>query len=44
MPDLEQLAVTPRRGFFGRIAALSALGLFGFAPTAARTVPIGRGR
>jgi hypothetical protein len=35
MPDLEQLAVTPRRGFFGRIAALSALGLFGFAPTAA---------
>src|SRR5579862_2375955 len=27
--------VTPRRGFFGRIAALSALGLFGFAGTAA---------
>jgi hypothetical protein len=36
MSDLEQLGVTPRRGFFGRIAALSALGLFGVAPTAAR--------
>ena len=34
MPDLD--LSTPRRGFFGRIAALSALGLFGFAPTAAR--------
>jgi hypothetical protein len=28
--------VTPRRRFFGRIAAMSALGLFGFATTAAR--------
>jgi len=28
--------VTPRRRFFGRIAAMSAFGLFGFAATAAR--------
>lgn len=28
--------LTPRRGFFGRIAALSALGVFGIAGTAAR--------
>jgi hypothetical protein len=34
MPDLD--LSTPRRGFVGRIAALSALGLFGFAPTGAR--------
>jgi hypothetical protein len=31
--------LTPRRGFFGRIAAMSALGLFGFATTAARAQP-----
>jgi hypothetical protein len=38
MPDLDQQPtdVTPRRGFFGRIAAISALGLFGFATTTAR--------
>ena len=29
--------VPPRRTFFGRIAAVSALGLFGFATTTART-------
>ena len=31
--------VTPRRGFFGRIAAMSALGLFGLATTSARAQP-----
>src|SRR6202035_1838512 len=31
--------VTPRRSFFGRIAAMSALGLFGFATSAARAQP-----
>ena len=31
--------VTARRGFFGRIAAASALGLFGFASTAASAQP-----
>ena len=39
MSDLNQHTttdVTPRRGFFGRIAAMSALGLFGFAATTAR--------
>jgi hypothetical protein len=38
MRDLDQHAtdVTPRRSFFGRIAAMSALGLFGFATTAVR--------
>jgi hypothetical protein len=39
MGDLNQHTttdVTPRRGFFGRIAAMSALGLFGFAATTAR--------
>ena len=38
MPDLDLSTtdVTPRRKFFGRIAALSALGLFGFTSTAAR--------
>jgi hypothetical protein len=38
MPDLNQQTtdVTPRRNFFGRIAAMSALGLFGFSSTAAR--------
>jgi hypothetical protein len=32
----ETTGVTARRGFFGRIAAASALGLFGFASTSAR--------
>jgi hypothetical protein len=38
MRDLSQPTtdVTARRSFFGRIAAMSALGLFGFATTAAR--------
>jgi hypothetical protein len=38
MRDLNQHTtdVTPRRSFFGRIAAISALGLFGFTATAAR--------
>jgi len=38
MRDLDQQAmnVTARRGFFGRIAAMSALGLFGLATTAVR--------
>jgi hypothetical protein len=38
MRDLSQHAtdVTARRSFFGRIAAMSALGLFGFATAAAR--------
>jgi hypothetical protein len=31
--------VTPRRSFFGRIAAISAFGLFGFATTTARAEP-----
>ena len=31
--------VTARRGFFGRVAAASALGLFGFASTAASAQP-----
>jgi hypothetical protein len=41
MGDLDQHTrdVTPRRSFFGRIAAMSALGLFGFAPTVARAEP-----
>jgi hypothetical protein len=41
MRDLNQHTtdVTPRRSFFGRIAAMSALGLFGFATTAARAQP-----
>jgi hypothetical protein len=41
MGDLDQHAtdVTPRRGFFGRIAAMSALGLFGLTATAARSQP-----
>lgn len=41
MHDLDQPAhdVTARRGFFGRIAALSAFGLLGFATTAARAQP-----
>ena len=41
MGDLDQHAtdVTPRRGFFGRIAAVSALGLFGLTATAARSQP-----
>jgi hypothetical protein len=41
MRDLNQDStdVTPRRSFFGRIAALSALGLFGFAATPARAQP-----
>jgi hypothetical protein len=38
MQDLKQhmTDVTPRRRFFGRIAAMSAFGLFGFAATTAR--------
>jgi hypothetical protein len=37
MRDLDQATdVTPRRSFFGRIAAMSALGLFGLATTAVR--------
>src|SRR5712672_283873 len=41
MRDLNQHTtdVTPRRSFFGRIAAMSALGLFGFATTPARAQP-----
>jgi hypothetical protein len=41
MGDINQHAadVTPRRNFFGRIAAMSALGLFGFATSAARAQP-----
>ncbi len=31
--------ITPRRSFFGRIAAMSALGLVGFATTTARAEP-----
>jgi hypothetical protein len=37
--DQDMTDVTPRRSFFGRIAAMSALGLFGFAATAARAQP-----
>ena len=39
--DLDQHTtdVTPRRSFFGRIAAMSALGLFGFATTTVRAQP-----
>jgi hypothetical protein len=42
MRDLDQhtIDVTPRRSFFGRIAAMSALGMFGLAATAARTQPV----
>jgi hypothetical protein len=38
MSDSKKIAadVTPRRGFFGRIAAMSALGLFGFSAETAR--------
>jgi hypothetical protein len=41
MRDLNELTtdVTPRRRFFGRIAAMSALGLFGFAATTVRAQP-----
>jgi len=41
MRDLNQHTtdVTDRRSFFGRIAAMSALGLFGFATTTARAQP-----
>src|ERR1700704_5802406 len=35
-PDQPTTDVSPRRSFFGRIAAMSALGLFGFAATTAR--------
>jgi hypothetical protein len=31
--------VTPRRSFFGRIAAVSALGLIGFGTATARAEP-----
>ena len=34
--DQQTTDITPRRSFFGHIAALSALGLFGLAPTNAR--------
>src|SRR5215472_7860813 len=36
MPDPNEpiTEVTPRRSFFGRVAAVSALGLFGIVPTA----------
>jgi hypothetical protein len=42
MRDLNQHTtdVPHRRSFFGRIAAMSALGLFGFATTAARAQPV----
>jgi hypothetical protein len=41
MRDLNQdtTDVPPRRSFFGRIAAMSALGLFGFATTTVRAQP-----
>ena len=41
MLDLNQepTDIRPRRSFFGRIAALSALGLFGFATNTARAQP-----
>jgi hypothetical protein len=41
MRDLNQQTtdVTPRRGFFGRVAAMSVLGLFGLATSPARTQP-----
>jgi hypothetical protein len=41
MRDLNQHTsdVTPRRRFFGRIAAMSAFSLFGFATTTARAQP-----
>jgi hypothetical protein len=41
MLDLNQepTDITPRRSFFGRIAAISALGLFGFATNTARAQP-----
>jgi hypothetical protein len=42
-PDQQTTDVTPRRSFFGRIAALSALGLFGFATTTARAQGTERG-
>jgi hypothetical protein len=38
-PDQHTTDVTPRRSFFGRIAAMSALGLFGFATTPVRAQP-----
>ena len=34
--DQDKTGVTARRSFFGRIAAMSALGLFGFATSTAR--------
>jgi hypothetical protein len=37
--NLHTTDVTPRRSFFHRIAAMSALGLFGFAATTARAQP-----
>ena len=37
--DPDTSDVTPRRSFFGRIAAVSALGLFGFATATARAQP-----
>jgi hypothetical protein len=38
-PDRHMSDVTPRRSFFGRIAAMSAFGLFGFATAPARAQP-----
>jgi hypothetical protein len=45
MSDLDQQTTdgSHRRGFFGRIAAFSALGLFGLATTAARAQPVPAG-
>ena len=42
MGDLNQDTTgdTPRRSFFGRIGAISALGLFGFATATARAQPV----
>ena len=37
--NLHTTDVTPRRSFFHRITAMSALGLFGFAATTARAQP-----
>ena len=41
--DQQTTDVTPRRSFFGRIAAVSALGLFGFATATARAQGTERG-
>ena len=36
MSDLKQILVTPRRGFFTRVAGVMALGVAGFVPTEPR--------